>query len=498
MKLVVLGAGTAGLTTALMLREKFSFSTITIIKSKEIGTVGVGEGSTEHWNHFMQYVKINPYELIYKTDATLKVGILFKNWSQENKEYVHGVGDFRLAANGQPELYHHLYLKNLNRKFPLVPGFEEVWYKNLTMVAPPNQIGVNQFHFDTFKLGEFLISKCLEVNINIVDDIVSDVILNKEGEIKELITKNDIISGDLFIDCSGFRRVLSSKIGNKWVPKTKYLPMNRAIAFPTSHNTSGEIEPYTTATALSAGWSWKIPTQERYGNGYVFNTDYISADQALGELNKVLNCNIENVARDIPFEAGKIDKFWLKNVVSIGLAGSFAEPLEAQSIGFTIIQNIALIDYLDTWHFNKESISKKYNTDMDIAYDNIISYLQLHYLGDRDDTKFWKDKPFEITDFLKENLPAFKHGIFERPLFTDYCMFKTPNWYHVMAGLNLMDKKEIRNNLIKNKEKFNFENEEYANFQNTISYRQNVMNHRDYLKHIKFNYMFKKKISKLI
>jgi flavin-dependent dehydrogenase len=494
MKIVILGAGTAGLVTALMLKEKYPFSTITIIKSKEIGIVGVGEGSTEHWNSFMQYVRIDPYELIYKTDATLKIGILFKNWIQEDRDYVHSISDFRLAANGQPELYHHLYLKNLNKKFPLVPGFEEVWYKNITITPPTNQTGVNQFHFDTFKLGEFLLSKCLEVNISIIDDIVSDVAFNNAGEIKELITKNNIITGDIFIDCSGFKRVLSSKLGNKWVPKTKYLPMNRAIAFPTTHNIPGEIEPYTTATALSAGWSWRIPTQKRYGNGYVFNTDYISADQALGELNKVLNCNVENVARDIPFEAGKLDKFWIKNVISIGLAGSFAEPLEAQSIGFTIIQNLALMDYLDTWHYNKEIVSKKYNEDMDIVYENIVSYLQLHYLGNRDDTKFWKDKPFELTDFLKENLPAFKHGIFERTLFTDFCMFKTPNWYQVMAGLNLIDKKEIRNNLLKNKEKFNFQNEEYANFQNNLVSRCNVMSHSDLLKYIRFNYMFKNKI----
>jgi len=332
---------------------------------------------------------------------------------------------------------------------------------------------------------------CTERNILIEDAVITDIILNNNGEVQELVAESKNISGDLFIDCSGFKRILSNKIDNVWVSKTDYLPLNRAIAFPTEQTDPQNIEPYTTSTALSAGWSWRIPTQDRYGNGYVFNTNYIDSDKALAELSQTLGVNVEKFARDIPFEAGKVEKFWLKNVICVGLAGSFAEPLEAQSIGFTIVQLQVLIDYLDAWPYNKK-ISDNYNRDMDEIFDNVIDYLQLHYFGDRCDTSFWRDKPFKITDFNKENLALFKRGIFLPVNFKNNYMFKIANFYQVAAGLNLIDKKLLLESLNLNRINYNMVNyNRSVEVCNSIK-NQAVINHRDYLNLASYNYLHKR------
>jgi len=488
-KIVVLGAGTAGLITALMLREKFPTYSITIIKSDSIGIVGVGEGSTEHWAWFMDYVGIDNEELLHETRATVKIGILFKDWCS-GPDYVHSISSFQLSSLNRPELFHQLYLNGSQEDFPLSPHFKTIYYNNLVDLDL-NFRSSNQYHFDTFKLSKYLLNLCINRNIDIKDAIVTDTVLNSDGEVKELITDNGNIFGDLFIDCSGFKRVLSNKLGNKWIPKTDYLPLNRAIAFPTEHIEPLNIEPYTTSTALSAGWSWRIPTQDRYGNGYVFNTNYINSEKALSELSQTIGVNVEKFAKDIPFEAGKVDKFWLKNVVSVGLSGSFAEPLEAQSIGFTIVQSQLLLDCLDVWQYNK-NISQNFNEQMDSVFDNIIDYLQLHYLGDRNDTSFWRDKPFKLTEFNKENLPLFKRGIFLTTNFKNNQMFKVANFYQVAAGLNLIDKKILFESLDLNREIYNKNNYERSNnLLNSIKNRT-VISHRDYLNLASFNYLHKR------
>jgi hypothetical protein len=489
MKIVVLGAGTAGLVTALILREKYPTYPITIIKSDTIGIVGVGEGSTEHWARFMDYVNIDYLELLYETKATIKIGILFKDW-HSGPDYVHSISSFELSALNRPELFHHLYLNGIQENFPLSPHFNLIYFKNL--VDQSNNLRVsNQYHFDTFKLGNYLSKICISRDIIIEDKIVTDVILDNNGDVQELVSEQGNVFGDLFIDCSGFKRILSNKTGNKWVSKTEYLPLNRAIAFPTEQIENQNIEPYTTSTALSAGWSWRIPTQERYGNGYVFNTDYIDSDNALSELSTTLGINVEKFARDIPFEAGKVDKFWFKNVISVGLAGSFAEPLEAQSIGFTIVQSLVLLDYLDAWPFNK-NVREGFNEQMDEIFDNIIDYLQLHYLGNRNDTKFWQDKPFTLTEFNKENMPLFKRGIFLNSEYKNNYMFKLANFYQVAAGLNLIDKNLLTENLNLNRLTYNnIYHNKAIEFLNSIKNRA-VMSHRDYLNLASYNYLHKR------
>jgi len=265
MNIVILGAGTAGLISALIIKEKYPFNNITVIKSGDIGIIGVGEGSTEHWRQFMDFVGIEQRELIYKTKATIKIGILFKNWVKDH-EYVHTIGDHAVSPLSRLDMYHHLFLESPNEKFPLSPGFERSFYNNLVPVS--NNLNIsNQFHFDTFKLNEYLLELCQKQGIAIIDAVITEVYQDVNGSITGLRSDKETFKGDFFIDCSGFKRVISSKLGNKFVSMADYLPMNHAIAFPTELDDPAEIEPYTLTTALSAGWLWKIPTQERYGNG---------------------------------------------------------------------------------------------------------------------------------------------------------------------------------------------------------------------------------------
>lgn len=492
MNIVVLGAGTAGLIASLIIREKYPNDNITIVKSGEIGIVGVGEGSTEHWAEFMSFVGLDRVELIHETKATVKIGILFKDWNI-GSEYVHSIGPFNLSGIGRPDIFNHLHL-NGKGKFPLSPGFEHIFYKNYVPITENFNVS-NQFHFDTFKLNEYLTKVCSQRGITFIDATVDDIIQDTTGDVTSLVTSTGQIPGDLFIDCSGFRRVISGKLGTKWESKSKYLPMNRAIAFPTGFDTPGEIEPYTTSTALSSGWSWKIPTQERYGNGYVFNDEYISTDEALNEISQSLNVEVEKYARDIKFDGGKVDKFWNKNVVCVGLASSFAEPLEAQSIGFTIIQSMTLISYLDSWKYNKK-ISEKYNEDMDTVFDNIVDYLQLHYITDRKDTKFWRERPFEYTDFLKDNLFQFTQGIIDPGLFKhSRLMFNIANFYQVLAGNNLINKNSLTKLFESNRQQYNDIQQKNADESVQRTENRFVIKHSDYLRLINENFLYKNNLN---
>jgi|TARA_X000001388_G_C2220649_1_gene119065 hypothetical protein len=487
--IVIVGGGTAGLITALIFKTSFPHYNIKLIKSSDVGIIGVGEGSTEHWNDFQEYVGIDPWELIVKTDATFKLGILFKDWKKIGSSYVHNINfNPNPSAIGHIEMFDLLSIQTKDNPYILSMDFDK-FVKENSIHFNQELNPTNQYHFDTHKLNIFLQKKCKEIKIQIEDHYIKNINLDNKGNISSLLSnKEKTIKGDFFIDCTGFKRILSSKLNTKFISYQKYLPMNRAITLSTNLNLDKGIEPYTKCTALNSGWAWKIPTQKKYGNGYVFDNRYLNTDSALNEFNQHLKINAEKAVKDIKFEAGRVDQNWVKNCVNIGLSSGFIEPLEAQSIGSSIIQAFALVNSFNTWLINPK-VSNKYNKHMIDVFNNNVDYIQLHYFSKRKDSKFWKDKPFEITSFNKESFIPFSKGNFSNELFFDkpYLMFRSLNFYQTYYGLDLLDKDSLKKTIQQlPQDKLKSLKEEYKKILPIIGPPR--VNHVDILESIKLNY----------
>jgi tryptophan halogenase len=432
-KLCIVGGGTAGLITALILKSRFSSLKIDIVKSDKIGIIGVGEGTTEHWLDFMQICDISEKELIRETNATFKGGIMFKNWTKNN--YYHNTyGTYASTKFAwYPAGYAYAISNNLKSNEYTDP---HAWDNKVTPQSLPQQ-----YHFNTFKLNEFLLKKCNEKNINIYNDEITKVNIEK-GNIKSIESKKKKYKYDFYIDSTGFKKLLISKLGAKWQSYKEYLPMNEAIAFPTKD--TDEYTPYTTAKAMSAGWMWRIPTQGRWGNGYVFDNRYINAEQAKKECEKYLGHKIE-IGKNINFEAGALDRPWIGNCVATGLSSSFIEPLEASSIGTSIQQAFILMHMII--NYGEEDI-KLYNNKFKILVENIRDFVLLHYLTGKKNSKFWKQFKPNLPISLKNNLKKWKHRLpIKEDFNSEYVLFKPENFSIILKELNLVDKKSIKKEL---------------------------------------------------
>lgn len=441
-KIIVLGGGTAGLISAITTKQAFPNYSVKVVESDTIGIIGVGEGSTEHWRRWVEYCKIDLKELVRETDAALKKGIKFENWNGDGKSYFHSLGELFFPYN-QP-VNTNEFLKAL-----IVQGIktEDVLLETNLIEQTGGIYTVNQYHFNTFKLNAYLHKICSQRGIELITDTITDVTLTENGDVSSLTGEKATYDGDFFIDSTGFKRIISSKLGVKWVSYKKYLPMNHALAFPT--NDVSDLKPYTLSRALSSGWNWRISTQGRYGNGYVFCDEFIDSTKAYDEIQSFYSEKVE-IAKDIKFDAGRVDKFWVNNCLSIGLSASFVEPLEASSIGNTILQSFVFCEMLEDWYEDR-SVSESYDKHFISCFNNIVDFIQLHYITKRNDTEFWKALPSMMThtDFVKENLEHFKKHLPAQHYFSGrYSMFNAPNWAQVMAGLELYDKEFLKNKLI--------------------------------------------------
>lgn len=437
----IVGSGTAGLISALLLKRAFPACNITIISSSEIGIIGVGEGSTEHWRQFMELCNIPLHEMLMETAATHKYGIRYENWTNHTPDYFHSV-------SGVDDIY----------CFGLFGAYMGVMETGKTLTSQTSSIGLvrdkirreglhnntNQYHFDTFKLNEYFVSLAFNRGVKFIDGVVEKVEKNDNGTIKSVKTKyGDEIEADFWFDASGFNRVLIKEVGTiDWQSFGDYLLCNTAIPFPTESDPSGRIHGYTRAKAASSGWMWEIPTQERRGNGYVFCDQFISVEQAIEEAEKISGYKLPENPRVIKFDAGYLKEPWQKNVIAVGLASSFVEPLEATSIGSTIQQIRQAIPYISSYLPEYKFSQKHFNNGFEKIMKNILTMIRLHYYSDRRDSKFWQEManmPInpelqEIIDLWSERPPSrndFDHSHGE--------MFLTPHLTHVGQGQGIIN-----------------------------------------------------------
>lgn len=437
--ITIVGGGSSGLVAALILKESLDID-VTLIYSSKIGIIGVGEGTAGNFNQFLKFVNINPSQIIKECDATFKIGVMLDDWIK-GKKFLHAIQTpFCSTRFGQ---YNPIFGKEMS-----LEGSNYIHLNNLKdNLIQENAIDVDiyqactDYHFNTFKLNDFLIKVAKNKKIKIFDDEIIDVALDQYGNIDKVIGKNLTYKSDFYIDSTGFKRILMNKLGSKWISFNKYLKMKSAIVFQGPDEQ--EYNYWTLSKAMNAGWVFKIPVWGRTGNGYIFDSDFISAENAKIEFEKMLGKEIE-IGKHINFDVGMIDNVWIKNCVAIGLSGSFFEPLEASSIGLTMQQASLLRHKLANYD---DRVIKDYNQSFTRMVENIRDFIVLHYITKRKDTEFWRNvSKIELPDSLQYNLEKWRTKL---PIDEDfsnnsnYILYNADSFSVLMAGLELFDKKAI-------------------------------------------------------
>ncbi|WP_031236586.1 tryptophan halogenase family protein [Asticcacaulis sp. AC460] len=447
-KLVVVGGGTAGWMAAAALSRTFGSAgySITLIESDEIGTVGVGEATIPPIIEFNQMLGIDENDFLKAVNGTFKLGIRFINWSALGSDYLHPFGVYGVDMNGL-NFNHHLmrYRKaGGNADFGL--------FNPQTVASRQNRFGRMQeinpqaprvnyaFHFDAALYARYLRAYCEKLGTIRQEGRITKVEQNPEtGDVTAVVLENGkVITGDLFIDCSGFRGLLIEQtLKSGYEDWSKWLPCNRAAAVPCDK--AGPVTPYTTSTAREAGWQWRIPLQHRTGNGYVFSSEYMSEDEASSLLMQRLDGKAQADPRIIRFVTGKRKQQWNRNVVAMGLASGFLEPLESTSIWLVQEAITMLLRY-----FPRDGITQNqrdcFNREMLGAYDNVKDFLIAHYkVTAREDTPFWAYvKHMDIPDSLAFRLESFAEH--NQPLVRNHELFKDASWFAVLVGQGMEPK----------------------------------------------------------
>lgn len=445
-EIVIVGGGTAGWMCAAGLASlvKANICRVTLIESEEIASVGVGEATLPHMKEFNDYIGINEVDMMQKTNATIKLGIEFVNWGFLGSSYIHPFGTFGEKIGGVDFHQQWARVKQAGNVEP-IEAFSyaiEACRKNRFEFPVDNPSEINStysyaYHFDAGLYAKFLRQFSEAKGLQRIEGKVTEVNQHPDsGCITSVAMESGkIISGDYFIDCSGFRSLLmGTTLQAPFEDWSSWLVCDRAFAVPSER--ADILTPYTRSTAKSAGWQWRIPLQNRTGNGYVYSSQFISDDEAVHSLLKDLDAPALAEPKMLKFKAGRYKHSWHKNCIAIGLASGFLEPLESTSI--YLIQ-VAIINLMKLFPNKKpdQALSDEFNRLVDLEYDRVRDFLILHYhLNSRDDSELWRYcRNMAIPETLQQKINVFKHrghiDIYR------YGLFAPPSWISVFLGQGL-------------------------------------------------------------
>ena len=399
-KIVIVGGGTAGWMAANLLACKWKNTDICLVESKEIGIIGVGEGSTPHLKLFFDALDIMDSEWMPHCNATYKNGITFDKWST-NKGFESYFNPF--AAQTDDVFTVPLFYKNIQARMqgynvdahPDKYFLESYLSKNNLGPLPAESFpfGVAYgYHFDSALLGQFLAEKAENLGVKRIYGHVANVIVKNDGKLSAVKLKDGTaLEADFFIDCSGFNSLLMQKALKVNFKSFKDNLLNdAAVVMPSEISQVLPVE--TKSTALSNGWAWQIPLRNRFGNGYVYSSDYINSDQAETELRQhlgLLDCDIE--AKHLKMKVGRVEKHWHKNCLAVGLSQGFIEPLEATALGLTFN---TISQFIQCFEEGKgtNKFEDVFNKEINDKFDGIRDYVVCHYkVNQRTDSDYWRD-----------------------------------------------------------------------------------------------------------
>lgn len=446
-EIVIVGGGSAGWMTAAALSSLLPSNAvrITLIESEQIGTIGVGEATIPDILNFNALLGIPEADFLKATNGTFKLGIEFRNWGKRGEAYFHPFGSHGVDMNGID--FHQYWMRHQAEN----PDSTINDYSLCALAAKSHKFALPNadprsvlsqmryaYHFDATAYAAFLRRYAEQRGARRVEGKVVEVNQKTEsGFISSLEMENgETVSGDIFFDCTGFRALLIGKtLGVEYKDWSHWLLCDTAQTIACER--SGPLLPYTIATAKSAGWQWRIPTQHRTGNGHIYASAMMSDEAAVESLLEDLDGATLGAPRKISFKTGHRAQFWEKNCVSVGLSAGFLEPLESTSL-FLIQEAISKFISLFPTADMPQTVRYEYNRQLRTKFEQVRDFIILHYKAtERDDSEFWNYcRSMSVPDSLTHKIELFRQA--GRVFRYEDEPFAKVNWIAVMLGQNIL------------------------------------------------------------
>ena len=390
---VVVGGGSAGFLAALTFRTLLPQIKLTVVHSPNIPIIGVGESTTGRVPlHLHETLGISRDEFHTQVRPSWKLGLRLE-WGAADVPHF----------NYSFDRYLEKHVPGLDKRAAFYcladPQDCSVFNAMMDRARSPVTLEGRQFaidpraayHLPNDRFVEYLQQESRESGATLIEDEVREVVRAESGDVDRLrLTSGREVRGDLFIDCSGFHSLLLGQaLREPYLSYADTLFCDRAVVGSWRRN--DQILPYTTASTMDHGWAWRIDFPDVVTRGYVFSSAFCSDEDASQEL-RAKNPELGDDLRVLAFPSGRYARHWVRNVVAVGNASGFVEPLEATALHLIIEQIYKLTDGLiDADATPTTDLRDLLNEAFQTGWDDVRDFLALHYKYNyHADTPFWR------------------------------------------------------------------------------------------------------------
>lgn len=403
-RVVIVGGGTAGWLSAATLAARLPQLAITLVAAPDIATIGVGEGTWPTMRETLRAIGIAEPEFLARTCASFKQGSRFDGWvtGAADDSFLHPftapppgelldlLAAWQEDASGSPfaqamTAQAEACARDLAPRQRAMPGY-----------AAALTYG---YHLDAAAFAALLQEHATKrLGVSHVAGAVAGVNAATDGDVAALLLRDGSrIEGDLFLDCSGNAALLiEGHSGSAWIDRSDASPNDRALAVQVPVLPGSPVASQTIATAHEAGWTWDIGLPERRGIGCVYASAFLSDDRAEAILRDYVAANVPGAdaaslsPRRLSFRAGHRESFWRGNVLAIGQAAGFIEPLEASAIVMVELSLRALVQNFPASRAAMTIHARRFDTQFRYRWDRIVDFLKLHYAVGRRSEPYWR------------------------------------------------------------------------------------------------------------
>ena len=392
-KIVIVGGGFSGWYAATALQHNVKDIEIVVIDSDKHPILGVGEslGFSSPLD-FQRLVGLeNDRLLMYETGAIYKLGIKAVNFFQNNSVY-----QWNKFLNLKTSS-----LCNFYNEFDFV-DFDEPWNRD------PNDLGVitawlslnagkktyqdfvdeigevdhfcsnpvapfdqnnnyilrrvkgqsHSYHIDAERSGWFLKTIAKARNrgeLQHITKTVVDLQLADNGQVSFLTLEDGTtVTADLFIDASGFKKVLMSRGSNpSWKDRGDEYNNSAWVGQTTYQDPEKELIGATEFHGEDWGWRFKIRLYHRIGNGYIFNSKKVDPEVILTKFQEIVGDQLITTPRLLQWTPGEYTNPWHLNLLPLGISSGLVDPWDGPTFD---VQGRALEDLVYLLN-NQDTIS---------------------------------------------------------------------------------------------------------------------------------------------
>jgi tryptophan halogenase len=439
----IVGGGVAGWTAAVMLGRKLGGQcSIHVVEAPEAVYPGQAEATQPSILDLLRFLGVDQNDFIDKTQSTYSLGAKFIDWAEPGQSFWHPFGAFGALIERRP-FYHFWHKAKALGLKPKIELFSQEVLLALgnRFIFPTNSLGVAPhlryaLHIDVALTARYLRSIAERAGVILLARKVVSATRREDGFIDELqFEDGGKLRADLFIDCSGPRGQLIGEIlESPYDDWKQWLPCDRLVHAPGAQE---EVRPpYVRISARASGWQWRTPLQQNLSHGQVYSSAFQSDEDAAQELHAAIGGDRVIEPRRVEFKAGRRRKFWDKNVVALGNASGFLEPLAATDLHLTTHAMFNLLDHFPDKQFDQANIAS-YNALIGHEFERIRDFIILHYCSSRrEDSPFWLQcRQLPLPDSLSQRIEMYRAtGRINqhRPeLFTDL------DWFWIFEGLGI-------------------------------------------------------------